>query len=244
MRHKFELLIKDFWRALEHPAPDRNRLSVAVWGVRRFVPKLMTDAAKLRQVLEFVRALRSSNAPGRHVAEEDLMRSLAYLAGQCGEVLDGAECLRLAGFDSITEVPVELHPVLRVLRDLHDFALACFQFKRPRDSFGGTRRALAFEILGRVARAVDLPEVVSMARQALRKTKSAEGRQASEFLNEYFTERDFPPDDAMIDELLSLAEATDSRSTALSALHTLVETGAISEFEAWDRLDDWTSRHR
>ena len=150
----------------------------------------------------------------------------------------------MPGFEAVDKIPVKLQPVLEVLREVHDFALACFQFKRPRDSFGGTRRGLAFGILRNVGRAVDLPEVVSMARQALRKTKSAVGRQASEFLNEYFTERDFPPDDAMIDELLSLAEATDSRSTALSALHTLVETGAISEFEAWDRLDDWTSRHR
>ena len=172
------------------------------------------------------------------------MEDLAHLAGQCSEVLEDAKCPRLTGFDTILATPEELQPVLRVLKELHDFALACFQFKRPRDSFGGTRRALAFEILGRVSWAVDLPEVVPMARQALMKTTSVESRQASEFLQEYFAERDLALDDAMIEELLSLAESTNSRTTAYGALNALVETGAISEFEAMDRMDNWKSRRR
>jgi len=48
----------------------------------------------------------------------------------------------------------------------------------------------------------------------------------------------------MVGELLTLAEKTDSRSTAFSVLNALVETGVIGEFEALDRLDDWKSRHR
>jgi hypothetical protein len=47
----------------------------------------------------------------------------------------------------------------------------------------------------------------------------------------------------MVGELLTLAETTDSRSTAFSALNALVETGTICEFEALDRLDDWKSRN-
>lgn len=63
-------------------------------------------------------------------------------------------------------------------------------------------------------------------------------------------ERDFALSQAVWDlsnftkELLSLAERTDSRSTAFNALNALVETGTISEFEALDRMDDWKSRHR
>jgi hypothetical protein len=244
MRRKFELLMKDFWRALEHPAQDGSDLRVAAWGLMQFVPELVPDAAKVRQVLAFVRALRSSDARGRQVTEERLMEELSYLAGGCGKVLEDARCPRLTGFDMATAAPAELQPVLGVLRELHDFALACFQFKRPRDSFGGTRRARALEILGRVGLAVDLPEVVDMARQALKKAQSVEARQVVGFLQEYFVERDLPPDEEMIEELLSLAEATDSRSTAFNALNTLVETGVISEFEALDRMDDWKDKHR
>jgi hypothetical protein len=170
----------------------------------QFAPELVPDAAKVRQALAFVRALRSSDAPGRQVAEERLMEELSYLAGKCGKFLEDDGWPRLTGFDMATAAPVELQPVLGVLRELHDFALACFQFKRPRDFFGGTRRALAFEILGRVGLAVDLPEVVGMARQALKKTQSVEARQAAEFLQVYFGERGLSPDDEMVEELLSL----------------------------------------
>ncbi|MDA1274280.1 MAG: restriction endonuclease subunit S [Verrucomicrobia bacterium] len=124
------------------------------------------------------------------------------------------------------------------------FALGCFEFKRPHDSFGGRRRALAFEILGKVGLVVDLPEVVHTALKVLKKAQSVESRQAAEFLRVYFAERDPPPNDELIDELLSLAERTNSRSTAFAALNTLVEIGTISEFEAVDRMDDWKSKRR
>ena len=244
MRRKFELLMNDFWQALENPAKAVSDLRVAAWGLMQFTRELVPDAVKVRQVLEFVRALRSSDAPGRQVAEEQLMEDLSYLARQCGTVLKDAECPRLTGFASATAAPPKLQPVLEVLRELHGFALSCFEFKRPRDSFGGTRRALAFEILGRVGLAADLPEVVCMARKALKKAQSVEARQAAEFLQGYFSERCLSPDDEMIEELLSLAEATDSRSIAFNALNALVETGVISEFEALDRMDNWKDKHR
>jgi Fe2+ or Zn2+ uptake regulation protein len=90
----------------------------------------------------------------------------------------------------------------------------------------------------------DLPEVVTMARKSLKQANSVESRQAADFLKQYFTERDIPQDDTIIDELLSLAERTDSRSTVFSALDALVENGAICEFEAMSRMDDWKSKHR
>lgn len=43
-----------------------------------FAPELVPDAVKVRQVLEFIRALRSSEVPGRQVAEERLMDDLSY----------------------------------------------------------------------------------------------------------------------------------------------------------------------
>ena len=83
-----------------------------------------------------------------------------------------------------------------------------------------------------------------MARQSLKKANSIESRQAADFLKQYFTERDFLMDDTIIDELLSLAATTDSRSTVFGALDALVETGAISEYEAMSRMDDWKSQQR
>ena len=83
-----------------------------------------------------------------------------------------------------------------------------------------------------------------MARQSLKKANSVESRQAADFLKRYFTERDIRQDDTIIDELLSLAERTDSRSTVFGALDALVETGAISELEAMSRMGDWKDKQR
>jgi hypothetical protein len=244
MRYKFELLLKDLWKALNRPNPDRSDLPLAAWGLTRFCGELARDVAKTRQVLDFVRALRSSDALGRQVAEDRLLVDLMVLAEYCGAALEEPGFSRLPGIQAATGAPARTQPVLEVLRELHDFALDCFQFRRPHDAFGGRRRALAFDILARISRVVDLPTVVQLAQQALRKANSVEARQAAEFLEEYFSERDLQPDDTLENDLLSLAEQTDSRSTAYRALNVLVETGAIDEFEALDRFEEWKNKHR
>jgi hypothetical protein len=194
MRRKFELLMKDFWHTLDHPGRDEVDLRVLVWGLNRFDQELLSDVGKVRQVLQFIQAIRSSSGPGRQRVEEGLLETLRYVASQGAERLARAKCPRLPGFEAADKIPVKLQPVLEVLRELHDFALASFQFKRPRDSFGGTRRGLAFGILRNVGRAVDLPEVVRMAREASTKTQSIEGRDAADFLEEYFLGRSLSPE--------------------------------------------------
>ena len=51
MRRKFELLMKDLWRALERPGRDRLALESGVSGLSLFYPELIRDAGKVRQVL-------------------------------------------------------------------------------------------------------------------------------------------------------------------------------------------------
>lgn len=244
-RRKLELLLSDIRTLLTGPvgSPGDDALPLAVWGLAIFRERLSRDVAAMRALLEVTCLLRASDRPGRQVAEERIMDHLQNLAWKCGGRLDDAKLKRLPDFSEINQVSAELQPALQVLQELHDFALTCFVFKRPRDSFGGRRRALAFDILAEVGLYVDLPEAVRLARQALRKTQSVEARQAAEFLQHYSAARGLQPDEATTQELLALAEGTDSRSTAFGALNALVETGTISEFEAWDRLDDWKSKH-
>jgi len=244
-RRKLELLLGDIRSLLA----DRTRtprdyaLVHAVWDLASFLDQLSHDAAKTRAVLEVACLLRASDGPGRQAAEERLMANLHSLAWQCGCRLEDAKVARLPDFSGITQAPPEVQPTFHVLRQLHDFALTCFVFSRPRDSFGGRRRALAFDILAEIGLSADLPEIVSLARQALQKTQSVEARQAAGFLQRYFAARDLSPDEATTEELLALAEQTGSRSTAVGALNALVERGTISESEALDRLDDWKARH-
>jgi hypothetical protein len=172
------------------------------------------------------------------------METLSSVARTTAGWLDESMCQRIPTFDLIEAASGEFQPRLQVLQDLHDFAWACFTFKRPRDSFGGKRRGLAYGILGHVSRMADLPEVVTMARQSLKKANSVESRQVADFLKQYFTARSILPDATIIAELMSLAATADSRSTVIGALDALVETGAISEWEAISQMDDWKSKQR
>ena len=224
-------------------APRDYALARAAWDLFPFLDQLSRNASQTRAVLEVVGLLRASDGAGRQVAEEQLMETLQRLAWQCSGCLEDTKAARLRHLDALDQLRPELRSTFEVLRELRDFALACWEFKRPRDSFGGRRRALAFDILAEVGRWVDLPQAVSLARRALRKTQSVEARQAAEFLQRYLAARAMSPDEATTEELLALAHQTDSRSTAFGALNALVETGTISEFEALDRLDDWKSRH-
>ena len=78
--------------------------------------------------------------------------------------------------------------------------------------------ALAFDLLRRVSGLVDLPEVLVKAQQALHKTRSVESRQAAAFLDQYFEERNLPPDDDTVSELLSLASGTCRTGTSRAFL--------------------------
>ena len=245
-RRKFELLLRDLWRLLADAtrAERYSELWLAVWNLTDFTEELTREPTKLGQLLEFAHALRASAGPGRQVAEERLMEYLIHVAGQCLDRLEAAGFQRVPGFPATNEVAPEWQATWLVLRALHDFALTCFDFSRPRDAFAGRRRGLAFDLLGRVGTLIDLPEVLVKARQALRKAQSVESRQAAAFLEQYFRARNLSPDDATVTDLLSLAEKATSRSIAVQALNALVETNTISEFEALDRMDDWKSKRR
>lgn len=142
-----------------------------------------------------------------------------------------------------------LIPALRrsliIVAELHDYALECLRFNvRPRDAFAGARREQSFEILGIAGRLFDLPEALDMARQALRRSRSQTVRGAIVFLEDYFKAREGMevPDDIHA-ALLTVAETTDSRSTATGALNVLVETDEISDMEALGRLDHWKHKN-
>ena len=69
-------------------------------------------------------------------------------------------------------------------RLLAAFARECFQFSRPRESFAGQRRSLAFEILGVIGGLLDLPDVVELAGQTVKKGR-ADAAGALTFLETY-----------------------------------------------------------
>ena len=177
-----------------------------MWNLLDFTEEMMRDPGKTGQLLEFGGALRSSNAVGRQVAEEDLLERLDYLAKRCADSLEDCGLARLPGFYAFSGAPAKYQPTLEVIRLLHDYALGCFAFKRPRDSFGGRRRALAFNVLQSLSRVVDLPEVVRLAERASRKDESIEGRAAGEFLDLNLEQRDLSCEDWIPEDLPPLTD--------------------------------------
>lgn len=228
---------------------DRAAGDYSMWSAARnafqFQDELATEAGKMQALLGFLCQPRLSDAPGRLVAEERLLECLEDTAAAIANSVTEQGLPFLPGFTASCDLPEEPpRESLRMLRLLHDFAMDCFNFKRPRDSFGGRRRAHAFAILACIARVVNLLEALALARNALSKPKSVEARLAADFLFDYLEHRDATPDDDLVEELLHLAEVTDSRSTVFAALDGLIRAGIISEFEALDRMSDWKERQR
>ena len=104
------------------------------------------------------------------------------------------------------------------------------------------RELLAFEILGMAGGILDLPDVVELARQTVKKSR-ADALGALSFLEAYLGERKETPDQDLKEALLGYAKRTSRRGLATAALNVLVETGAIHEGDALDRIDTWKTEH-
>lgn len=218
---------------VDPPIEDRaDALRRAAWGVDRFVRAIASDPDGTKSLIDTVRAVRDSKVPGSRVTEALLMQSLASTAYE--------------SIGGLTEENPAPDADLRreVLRELAGYAVDCLGFRRSRDSFGGRRRSIAFEILAWAAPHVEVREAVEIALSIVRSGDGNGLRDAIDFLLERFQDRGEVPDDDLVKTLLGVAERTRSRSIAFGALNFLVETGAINEFQALDRMDTWKERNQ
>ncbi|MFZ4396157.1 MAG: hypothetical protein ACOYOU_11090 [Kiritimatiellia bacterium] len=243
---QFEPLMADIQRyAVSDPnLPNREILLGQVgWQVSRFIQDLMHDASKTALLLETLRVLRAAAGPGKSTAEEKLLSHLQRVAWNCVQCLE-AEGVTLASCRTtgLTSADPDLQPLCDVLALLVAFARECFEFNRPRDNFAGQRRALAFDILGEVGDILDLPDVVELARQIIKKGR-ADTVGALVFLEQYLGARQERPDDDLKTAILAYSIKANRRGAVVAALHVLVKTGTIHEMEACDRMDDWKTKH-
>jgi hypothetical protein len=246
-RHKFQLLIADIRDALADVARENRYgdLLHATWGLLGLEDDLAGDIEKVLELIVVARAIRDATGPGRSVAEQKIMDTLKGITWTCCSVLEEAGVRRIPDLAAADALIPDRRRSILIVAELRDYALECLRFNaRPRDAFAGARRGQSFEILGIACRLFELPEALDMARQALRRSRSQTVRGAIMFLEDYFKAREGMemPDDIHA-ALLTVAETTDSRSTATGALNVLVETGEISDMEALDRLDDWKDKH-
>lgn len=243
-RDDLDLLLADIREyAADRTIPHRlSLLRNAAMQMSRFTEELMNDADQTASVLETVRVLRNAAGAGRAGGEEEIMKQLQWVAMRCVSCLlnEGMtrETCRTAGCQSSDP---DLQPLCAVVMLLKEFALECFTYSRPRETFAGQRRSLAFEILGTVGLLMDLPGSVDLAMQTIKQGRS-DTLGAINFLSEYLGARKEMPDGDMKAALLSFAEGADSRGLAVAALNLLVELGSIGEMEALDRIDTWKEK--
>jgi hypothetical protein len=234
--------IKKFAR--DETLPNRDiLLPRAVGELWRFARELMMSPMAVKSLLETVRVVRKSSGPGKCTAEEELLNQLQRIGWNCvGWLKESGLIPAPHGTVSLQASDPELQPLCDVVILLVEFARECFAYSRPHDNFGGKRRSLTFEILGTVGDIVELPDVVELARQTIKKGRT-DAQGATTFLEVYFRARKESPDADMETALLGFAKRTKSRGLAVGALNVLVETGAIHEWEACDRIDDWKTEH-
>ena len=192
---QFEPLLTDIRSYAADPTlADREiLLRQSAWQVSQFFDELSGDAAKMTLLLDTLRVLRESAGPGKCSAEEEMLKQLHRVAWECMGCLQEAGMTREAcGTAGLQSSDPELQPRFAVLTLLAAFARECFGFSRPRESFAGQRRSLAFEILAEAGRLVDLPDAVNLAKRAVKKG-GADAAGALTFLDTYLGARDGGP---------------------------------------------------
>jgi hypothetical protein len=211
----------------------------------KFDDEIAGDAGKAALLLEAARAVRESTGAGRGMAEEKIMRCIEAVARIARGRLEDAGVRSIPDRQTIDALDASVRQSGHIVGLLCDYALDCLRHKAvARDQNAGLRRGLAFQILAAATGCFDPSETLDFARQALRRNRSQEVRGAIVFLEDYFkAHADTPMPDDIVNSLLTVAEKTDSRSTATGALNVLVETGDISDWEALDRISDWKEKH-
>ena len=244
--------VKEFdkWMAcfsyhIGHPSEDKKCPPIA--SLARSLTlcrnELVGDTAKLRALLDSVRILRQAGGPGTKMAERTIMECLVYLTMKVCRNLGSGKREKFLHLDEQCEVPASQRQVFEAAREICRYAIECFRFFRKRDSFGGGRRAMAFEILSCASGVFDLPEAVVLARHGLQKKDSEEAEDAADFLAAYYEYRKKTPGREDVRALKNLAGRAGSHSTAMSALNALISAGAMGEMEALSRIEDWKEKH-
>ena len=184
---QFEPLMADIRKYAADPTlADRDiLLPQSAYQVSQFFDEVAGDAAKMTLLLDTLRVLRQSAGPGKCSAEEEMLKQLHRVAWGCVGCLQEAGMTREACLSAgLQSSDPKLQRWCTVLTLLATFARECFEVSRPRESFAGQRRSLAFEILAEIGRFLDLPDAVELARQAVKKG-GADAAGALTFLETY-----------------------------------------------------------
>jgi len=218
---------------------DNDDFITKIYNLPFFFPYHCISLDNTKQFIDLEKEIRNTSFAGRNIAEQRLLDLLSRRIFDCVQILQDIPILSSIKEIEHINASDDNYELYLIIRETTNFAFEIFQFKRPRDSFGGKRRAAAFEILTEVSRIIDLPEAVELAMERLKMRGEKEIYSALEFIEKYHLYRKMALGKKLIDKIQSLAKRTKFRYVAVSALDVLVKTDVISECEALYQLDEW-----
>lgn len=239
---KIACFLSDAEKCLNNSASTTDGDQIRIMSIHfsRLSSQLLENIEELTRLSTLLKKLRESNGPGRQTFEERVMGSLSDLACTVGANLanSGLPQRKLSAHPD--SVPPEQRSDFVFLQELCDYAIDCLSFCRARDSFAGTRRKYAFEILAGVVNIFELPEtILTKAKTMLKSKGDYDVYGGLHFLEIYYNNQPngFPRD--VVTMLYNLVDKTERRLLAVSALQILVDSGHINKFQALERIGKW-----
>jgi hypothetical protein len=242
---KIACWLRDVERALAHPAQnmDEAKLPELGWSFGLVREQLVHQPDRTRELFRLLNVVRNASGAGRMIFERRVLEGLVLSAADvCSMIYDESLSPKPLATKAETILP-DRRDGFVALQGLCLFALDCFRFSRPRDSFSGERRRQAFELIAEVSAVIEPPaEFFDYLRKALSRVRDPEVIGAILFCEMYYARCGGVPDE-MAPLLLGAIEKTKSRRTVSGVLSVFVESGDMHEFEALDRMDDWRERN-
>jgi hypothetical protein len=214
------------------------------WSASAVFDQLVHQPDMTQKVLHLLNVVRNASGAGRRVIfERDVMRSLASTASDVCSMIYDESIFPKPLTTNLEAVPPDRRAEFAYLQTLCFFAMDCFRFSRPSDSFAGERRRLAFELMANASAVIEPPdELFDCLKKALKRARDQEVIGAILFCETYYARKEGFPEE-MEQLLLGVVEKTKVRGIAGGALNVLIEANLIGEFGAMDRMDEWKVRN-
>lgn len=185
--------------------------------------------SNLQYLLDTELLIAKSSGSIKHLTEKELLRYIAYFPHRLYE--EGI----IKPLPPIDQAQKKEKAVFQFI----EFAKKLLAIKIPRESFSGTRKAYAIDLLGNLADYFEFPEFMEIAKKALKEKSKRQFYETIQALEMYFTKRGTQPDEEILKYLGKRFAKAKTRSEAVGCLSFQVNTGVMSEFEALDRIDEW-----
>ncbi len=187
----------------------------------------------LQYLLDTELLIANSKGSIKHLTEKELLRYIAYFPHR---LYEGNNIKFLPPIEKAQKKE-------KVVFQFIEFAKKLLVIKIPRESFSGTRKGYAIDLLGNLAEYFEFPEFMELAKKSLKQKSKNQFFDTIQALEMYYKKREIDVDEEIIDLVDKRFAKAKTRSEAVGCLSFQVNTGVISEFGALSRIDEWKEKN-